>query len=281
MRWWPWVGALAAASAATLIYGAAVEANRLTVERLRLRLPGWPRSKKGYKIALLADMHLRDEPSVDLAQRAVYEAMVEEPDAILLLGDYVGHWRAESASWLIRALEPLSAYHGLKLAVPGNHDYWGGNPDWLMPIFRELGIHLLRNEVRVEGGVCWVGVDSANAYQSDPFTPMMEAASAEEPMIVLWHEPDMVDYLPSGAALMVSGHSHGGQFTFPWGWTPMHTDNGRKYPRGFYPNAPTPIYVSRGIGVTGPPSRLCCAPEVSILTLEPQENNSAPQTSAT
>jgi predicted MPP superfamily phosphohydrolase len=68
---------------------------------------------------------------------------------------------------------------------------------------------------------------------------------------------------------MMSGHSHGGQFRFPGGYTPMHTDLGRAHPRGFYPDAPTPLYVSRGIGTTGPPSRFNCPPEVAILTLMP------------
>ena len=98
---------------------------------------------------------------------------------------------------------------------------------------------------------------------------MAAARKLGGPIIALWHEPDVVDHLPKGAALMLSGHSHGGQFTFPGGYTPMHTLNGRKYVRGFFPHAPTPLYVSRGIGTTGPPSRLNCAPEVSLLELTP------------
>jgi predicted MPP superfamily phosphohydrolase len=30
-----------------------------------------------------------------------------------------------------------------------------------------------------------------------------------------------------------------------------------------------PLYVSRGVGVTGPPARLFCPAEVSMLTLRP------------
>jgi predicted MPP superfamily phosphohydrolase len=48
----------------------------------------------------------------------------------------------------------------------------------------------------------------------------------------------------------------------------MHTKNGEKYVRGYFPNAPTPLYVNRGLGTTGPPSRLNCMPEVTILTLD-------------
>jgi uncharacterized protein len=85
--------------------------------------------------------------------------------------------------------------------------------------------------------------------------------------VIVWHEPDAVDALPAGPDLMVSGHSHGGQFLAPWGWAPGTSELGKKYIRGWYPRAPVPLYVSRGVGTTGPPSRLFCPAEVSILTL--------------
>ena len=47
----------------------------------------------------------------------------------------------------------------------------------------------------------------------------------------------------------------------------VFTQDGRKYVRGYHPEARTPVYVSRGIGTTGPPSRFMCPPEVAILTL--------------
>ncbi len=68
---------------------------------------------------------------------------------------------------------------------------------------------------------------------------------------------------------MIAGHSHGGQFRTPWGWPPMRTENGSRYLEGFFPDARTPLYVSRGVGTTFLPSRLFCPPEVSLLTLTP------------
>lgn len=260
---------LAGAGAATLAYGAAVEAKRLVVERKTLRLPRWPRKLDGFKIALLADFHLRDAASAELAEKAVARALDEQPDMVVLAGDLVAHWKPEVVELLGRVLEPLLLMHGSVVAVPGNHEYFGGTPDLLLPLFDELGITLLRNEVLLHKGVTWVGVDSANAGQANPYDPMAEALGAgADPVVAIWHEPDLVEWLPIGAALMVSGHSHGGQFTFPWGWTPMHTRHGEKFVRGFYRHAPTPIYVSRGVGTTWFPARLGCPPEVAILTLE-------------
>lgn len=294
MSMWRWIAAGVAVGAATLIYGAVVEANRLVVERRRLRVPRWPRSKDGYRLAVLGDFHLRDQGALDLTRRALKAAVEEEPDAICLVGDYIEDWRPGIEAMLCEALEPLGSFGGPKIAVPGNHDHRHGDVEGLRPNFDRFGITMLRNEYVIEDGIAWVGIDSANEMACDPFLPMMALAELEAndvgvaprstlhtpnsqhptpntqhalPIIALWHEPDFVDFLPDGAALMLAGHSHGGQFTFPWGWTPMYTVNGKRYPRGFYPAAPTPLFVTRGIGVTGPPSRLCCPPEVAILEL--------------
>jgi uncharacterized protein len=258
---------LSAASAATLIYGALVEAERLVYERRVLPLDNWPERLEGYRVALLADLHLRDEYSLRLTQRAVAMALDESPDMVVLAGDFVGYWKDESAPLLYEALEPLLLMNGNAVAVPGNHDYWRGNPTALAPILSALNIRLLRNDIWTRDGICWAGVDSMNALMADPFTTMIKASAQDDPIIALWHEPDCADWLPRGASLMLSGHSHGGQFRFPWGWTPKHTLHGEKYVEGFYPEAPTPVYVSRGVGTTGPPSRLTVLPEVSILTL--------------
>lgn len=258
----------AAASAATLVYGCLVETNRLVLERRRLRLPNWPGRLAGFKIAVLADLHVRDAYSVAHAKRAVGMALDEIPDVVVLPGDLIGYWKPESAWMLEDVLEPLLLMEGSAIAVPGNREYWSGHAGLLEPILSNLNIKLLRNEAWIHKGICWAGVDSVNAYQADPIGTMAQTAEGF-PTVTLWHEPDLVEWLPSGAELMISGHTHGGQFTFPWGWTPMTSKNGKKYMRGWFPGAPTPLYVSRGVGYTGPPSRLNCPPEVSLLELWP------------
>ncbi len=263
---WKGLGiAAAAAGAASLVYGALVESKRLVLEKRTLSLPNWPKRLDGYRIAVLGDLHLRDRYSLELAKRAVAMALDQSPDMVALVGDFVGYWKPESAWLLGEALEPLMGMMGNAVAIPGNHDYWLGDPSLLKPVLDELNIKLLRNETWFHDGITWVGVDSFNIGRGDPFLSMLK--SKRKPEIVLWHEPDAVKYLPEGASLMISGHSHGGQYRFPGGWAPMHTKGGKHYVHGFYPDAPTPIYVTRGVGTTGPPSRFLCPPEVSLLTL--------------
>ena len=156
---------------------------------------------------------------------------------------------------------------GNVVAVPGNHDYVGGDAELLKPVCDELNIKLLRNEIWHHLGINWVGIDSALGGSADPVWTVNKLES--EPAVAIWHEPDLVGLLPRKCALQLSGHTHGGQFRFPGGFTPMHTELGKTYPRGFYPGAPTPLYVSRGVGTTLLPTRFLCPPEVGILTLVP------------
>jgi len=264
MRLRDWLWPVLGASAGLLTYGCLYAANRLVLERRTIRLRGWPASLNGLKIAVLADLHIRDEYSVALGQRAVEMALDAGPDMVVLPGDLVAYWKPETPWLLEQVLEPLTLMRGSCIATPGNREYWEGLPELLVPVLDTFEIKFLKNEVWRHAGVQWVGLDSANLGQPTPIETMKKV-QPDAPTIVLWHEPDVVESLPAGADFMISGHSHGGQFRTPWGWAPMKTKNGVKYLDGYYPDAPTPLYVSRGIGTTGPPSRLNCPPEVSVL----------------
>ncbi|MBS1715698.1 MAG: metallophosphoesterase [Armatimonadetes bacterium] len=256
----------AAMGAGALLYGALFETDKLRVERRRLIVPRWPAPLDGYKVAVLADAHVRDHRSVLLTQKAVEYALMEEPDMVVIPGDSIAYWKRDVLELVETAFAGLKMMHGRAVAVAGNHDYAAGDARWLVPVFDRLGVKMLFNDVFRLDGINWVGVDSEIAGTADPYDAILKS-DPDDPIVVVWHEPDMVDVLPFGPELMISGHSHGGQFTTPWGWAPATSHLGRKYLRGFYPHAPVPLYVSRGIGTTGPPARLFCTPEVSVLTL--------------
>src|SRR5205807_4441495 len=99
-------------------------------------------------------------------------------------------------------------------------------------ICEELGIRLLRNEAHLQDGIRWLGIDSLNARRSDPIKAIsglrsrLSDSDDIRPSIAIWHEPDAVKFLPPICDLMLSGHSHGGQFVLPGGFAPMKTRNG-------------------------------------------------------
>ena len=81
---------------------------------------------------------------------------------VVLIGDFVGYWKAQSASMIGELLEPMLLMNGNVVAVPGNHEYWAGDPSLLAPILDELNINYLRNEHWKNQGINWIVIDSAN-----------------------------------------------------------------------------------------------------------------------
>ncbi len=257
---------LTGTSAGMLVYGSLVESNRLIIKRKSLYLKDWPTYLSGFRLALISDLHVGTIYTAKLVRAATKIIIHENPDMLVIAGDFVSHWKEDSRRLLHQALEPLTDFKDKIVAIPGNHDYLGHDPALLDQVCKDFGIKLLRNQNWHHHGVNWVGIDSICVNRSDPFSAMMQVQNTD-PIIALWHEPDLVSWLPKGAALMLSGHTHGGQFIFPGHITPASTKFGRLYKKGLFPNAPTPLYVTSGVGTTGPPSRFLCPPEIIFLSL--------------
>jgi len=68
--------------------------------------------------------------------------------------------------------------------------------------------------------------------------------------------------------IWISGHSHGGQISFPFIGSPYYPYLSEKYPLGLNRISGTDrwVYTTRGIGSTVP-VRFNCRPEVSLLKL--------------
>ncbi|MGH9559894.1 MAG: metallophosphoesterase, partial [Terracidiphilus sp.] len=140
------------------------------------------------------------------------------------------------------------------------------------------GITVLRNAhipIERDGARIWLaGVD-------DPVqgTPLPDVAIPEairnrprEPVILMCHAPDYADLLlghPSGSsvALMLSGHTHGGQVRLPFIGATALPQMGKKYVEGWFRLGGMQLHVNRGIGTVGVPFRLNCPPEISVFTL--------------
>lgn len=90
---------------------------------------------------------------------------------------------------------------------------------------------------------------------------------AGTPAVLLHHSPVGLSYAQNeGIALMLAGHTHGGQI-FPFNWlTPLLFP----FNEGLYERAGTQIYVSPGAGTFMIPARLGTSNQVDFLSLRPQ-----------
>lgn len=237
----------------------------IRVEHHDLMLERW--RADGFRLAVLGDLHMDDPIRLARARTAIQLAVRAKPDAIAIAGDFLSTPDLGTQDEAFAAIREEVDDAPPVMAVLGNHDYWLPRPFRIIEgLQRALqGRHrLLRNETIEVGGVTLAGIEDGIA---DKDRHDFLAPQNDKNVVAIFHEPDFVDRVDKRIALMVSGHSHGGQVCAPWG-TPFKLPFGaRNYWRGYYPDAKVPLYVTRGIGTVGPDIRTFSPPEVSVLTL--------------
>ncbi len=237
----------------------------LSIERSRLPLPRW--NAPPYRVAFISDLHLDDDRDVEVTRRAIRAAVDFRPHVIAFGGDYLTYNPTQNLALLRQALEPLMSAPCPVVGILGNHDFWAGRVAKTVAQLEDSGVTVLQNHDVEIGGVRIIGFDDGGLGR-----PAYKAFQPDgKPTIVLLHEPDLVRYSPSWAHVQLSGHSHGGQICLPGGIPLMGTREAERYVRGFYLDAPIPLYVTRGIGTRRVPVRYFCRPEVSLLTLTSPE----------
>jgi uncharacterized protein len=250
-------------------YAMASEPDNLVLERKQVRLPKLPDAFDGFRIVLLADLHLYPFTTTDLIWRTVEISNALKPDLVLLGGDFVCGF-AEAAFELAPILERLDAKHGL-FAVLGNHDHYQG-ARIVSDGLRSASIRVLMNEgVRLTVGdssIFLAGIDSVSAGRPNP-RAAFSTRKNEAVNLALVHEPDYINQLSRlfQVDLQLSGHTHGGQIRIPGLDAIILPPWGKTYVEGLYRVGSSQVYTSRGIGMVGVPFRFNCPPEVTEITL--------------
>lgn len=256
-------------------YTVVVEPNWLSVEKVDVPIKGLPADLDGLRIGFVSDFHRgRFVTEGDISKAARY-LQKQNPDLILLGGDFVDS-QADHIHSCVDVLSQLESPLGT-YAVLGNHDYWT-DPEVIRKSFKRTQIRLLENEsLKLE----WqrvrfyiVGLD--DAWEGRPNARVALHGVPDESMkILLVHEPDYADALKRlnlWLPLQLSGHSHGGQVVIPFWGAPILPYMASKYPVGLQrvTGRNRWVYTTRGVGHLLP-VRFNCPPEVTLLILRTGE----------
>jgi predicted MPP superfamily phosphohydrolase len=255
---------------------------RWKLRELPMLMRGLPASFSGYRILQFSDLHTGRTP-VDYLERAIVAAQACKPDLIVITGDLIDY-NKQGLIDLPRLLPLFKAPDGV-IAVFGNHDYheysWRhvGERSAHRAIHKRLrkmidasGVKLLLNQRAAvghpDGVINIVGLDEMWVGHMDP-----EAAFAGlregEPTLALQHNPDGYEKLARYPwQWMLCGHTHGGQVSIPLLGPLYVPSKHREWLRGIYQfeNGRT-MYVSTGLGYSGPRIRMRVPPEVTLFTL--------------
>lgn len=249
----------------------------LQTQRFTYASPRLPEGFDGCVIVQLSDLHgaYFGEDNQELLSR-VREA---GPDYIFLTGDLLDQYRKTPRSY--------AAALGGALADIAPTYFITGNHEWALPGVRELkreleeaGVAVLSNEYvlleRSGDRVLLAGIDDPNGF-ADQKTPEELAQEVREAWgdgfwLLLAHRNNYFEkqYSLLGADLVISGHGHGGLIRLPFtdGLVSAERRLFPSYTAGFYTANGSDVFVSRGLGNSGPTLRLFNRPEVVVLTLE-------------
>ena len=243
---------------------------RIQVTRADLAVPGLPRDLEGLSIAHLTDVHLYDGLHRG-ARRAIELIQDIRPDITFVTGDIV-----ESTDQLPVAATCIRECRG-RLAtavILGNWEHAvGATPEDMTRTCDTAGAVFLLNQAHLVGRgsamIALVGLDDPRAGRADPEGAIRDVPSGA---IQVWafHSPGFADRLRRRPlpppALILAGHTHGGQIRLPP--LPAITPPGSgRFVAGWYRDTFAPLFVSRGIGTSDIRARFLCPPELGVLTL--------------
>ena len=239
-----------------------------------------PAGFDGCRIAVLSDLH-GAEFGEDNA--ALFDAVAaERPDYIFYLGDLEDRYRGPAAGYPEQVAEGLCAI-APTYYVTGNHEWAVGGVPALKEILTANGVTVLSNQFvpleRNGDTIVLAGIDDPNGY-ADQKTPEelaaeVYAACGDPFWILLAHRNNRFarQYSLLGADLVCSGHAHGGIVRLPGtdGLFSHDLDLFPSYTAGLYEENGSVLFVTRGLGNSGPSFRVFNRPEIAVLTLRRAE----------
>ncbi|GAA3953015.1 metallophosphoesterase [Streptomyces marokkonensis] len=257
-------GAAAAAAVGTVGYGTYGVLNGPTVKRVTLPLAKLPRAAHGFRIAVVSDIHLGPVLGRSFAQTVVDTINSTQPDLIAVVGDLVDG-SVKDLGPAAAPLAQLKARHGAYF-VTGNHEYFSGAEQWVDEV-RRLGLIPLENARTELPHFDLAGVNDVageDEGQGPDYAKALGDRDRTRACVLLAHQPVQIhDAVDHGVDLQLSGHTHGGQL-----W-PGSLLAGLANPTvaGLERYGDTQLYVSRGAGAWGPPTRVGAESDVTVIEL--------------
>lgn len=248
-------------------WGIWVTRRRVQVRRVEVPLVGLPRALEGYRIVHLSDLHIGSYDPVATGLRWVRLANSLRADLAVVTGDLVTSGTRFYPD-VAEVIGALRAGDGTWVSM-GNHDQW--DEEALVQAIEGRGARVLRNEaVGIErAGNRFFLAGLGDAYTGKDDLDATLARCDAEPTVLMAHYPRFFDDARRrGVGLVLSGHTHGGQFGVP-GWAGrLNVATALGQPSaGLFEEQGAYLCVSAGLGTTGPPMRIGVRPEIVEITL--------------
>ena len=264
-----------------MIYGGFFEPYIIETKDIKLNLNKTPQTEQ-IRIVQISDLHAGPFKGQSFFQDVAQKILDLKPDLVVMTGDYI--YNQDKQAQALEALKPLTQQI-TTYAITGNHEF--GQSSYLKKIedktstmkqaFRDIGVILLDNQTQVitinNQRFLLVGLQDVWSNQkTEEILTDANSTYPQLPKILLCHNPEVI-LEPASAKfdLILSGHTHGGQIRLPGigSLVSLPTSIDNHFDHGLFELSDTQkLYISNGIGESGPRARLFSRPEINLFTID-------------
>lgn len=229
-------------------------------------------TNKTYRIVHLTDLHLGSINDLKAMEKIIKKVNALNPDLICITGDTFTEtvWDVYDIDDIAKAFKKLTSTYGT-YACLGNHDFGKDLPQMLI-FFEKAHIWLLNDEhVEFDNLILFGRSDrypgGNRKHKREALEDFLPQVASDKLFIIMDHQPTpkiINESAAAGADLLLSGHTHGGQFF------PMHLFIKKRFPQYYGCKKYGKMYcvVSSGTYATTPPIRIGSRSEIVEIILE-------------
>lgn len=234
------------------------------IKKISVNLPEIYDVLDGIKIVQVSDLHVGPVIQDSYVRPIAEKIKSVNPDIVVFTGD-IGDGKSQLYADELRAFSDLAPSYG-KYYVTGNHEHMWGAEEWIQSVERHGIQPLINKGVQITPSLFIGGVPdiTSHHYGFESSDPKQAVEGGQGFKILLTHQPKSChDAEQAGFDLMLSGHTHNGQF-FPFNFL---VGLFNPYTKGLNQHGKMQVYVNAGTGFWGPPLRLGVESEITLLTL--------------
>jgi uncharacterized protein len=239
-----------------------IQAKFIKVVNYEVALSGAPASWNNKTAVLVSDTHLGLVNHKKFSDKVVNKILEINPDFVLHAGDFYDG-PANDTTLITESWKKLTAKIPVFYA-PGNHEEYGPYGDFIQSV-KDASVTTLEDSMTVYDGVQIAGITYRNKKQYEIAGKVLEMMKLDQgkPTILINHPPTFQKEAHAvGVDLMVSGHTHKGQF---WPNNLLVKAIYGKYFYGIKNYEDMTTITTGGIGTAGPAMRLFNTPELVLI----------------
>jgi hypothetical protein len=254
--------------------------------KINIQSNGLPIAFDHFVVVHISDLHNAEFGKQQ--KRLLHTIAASNPDIITITGDLIDSRRTDTRkalTFMEGAVKIAPVYF-----VAGNHESRIAAYPMFQGALTDAGVTVLKNESaflqRHGSRIRLFGLEDPTFHPDHNvlrnkkiIDKILRNAEKEDDLytILLSHRPELFDvYADHGIDLALCGHAHGGQVRLPFIGGLYAPNQGLlpKYQNGLYTKGRTNMVVSRGLGNSLDPIRVCNRPEVVAITLHTQSQKS-------